>query len=152
MLWPDINPSCISNNLCLDHELYFIRFHLLTEFDEAKRSCRKRLDGHNRRRRKPQPDVMNSASFMTSQQGYIFTTALYFNSPYVIRNIELSVRHIVNHDSPSMLTYCIDRLRYLAACNPPCSLLLQVAHFYLIQQFSFYKIVASGIRIHNDQG
>ncbi|XP_037466565.1 squamosa promoter-binding-like protein 16 [Triticum dicoccoides] len=49
------------------------RFHLLTEFDEAKRSCRKRLDGHNRRRRKPQPDVMNSASFMTSQQGTRFS-------------------------------------------------------------------------------
>ncbi|CAA6667869.1 unnamed protein product [Spirodela intermedia] len=28
-------------------------FHLLAEFDEVKRSCRKRLDGHNRRRRKP---------------------------------------------------------------------------------------------------
>lgn len=31
------------------------RFHCLVEFDEGKRSCRKRLDGHNRRRRKPQP-------------------------------------------------------------------------------------------------
>uniref|UniRef100_A0A7N0T1J8 SBP-type domain-containing protein n=1 Tax=Kalanchoe fedtschenkoi TaxID=63787 RepID=A0A7N0T1J8_KALFE len=29
------------------------RFHLLDEFDEDKRSCRKRLAGHNRRRRKP---------------------------------------------------------------------------------------------------
>jgi hypothetical protein len=28
------------------------RFHVLTEFDEAKRSCRKRLAEHNRRRRK----------------------------------------------------------------------------------------------------
>nr|GEW81808.1 squamosa promoter-binding-like protein 13A [Tanacetum cinerariifolium] len=32
-----------------------LRFQPLEEFDEAKRSCRKRLDGHNRRRRKPQP-------------------------------------------------------------------------------------------------
>lgn len=31
------------------------RFHALTEFDEGKRSCRKRLADHNRRRRKPQP-------------------------------------------------------------------------------------------------
>lgn len=46
---------------------------MLTEFDETKRSCRKRLDGHNRRRRKPQPDPMNSASFMTSQQGTRFS-------------------------------------------------------------------------------
>ncbi|CAI9283407.1 unnamed protein product [Lactuca saligna] len=29
------------------------RFHSVGEFDEVKRSCRKRLDGHNRRRRKP---------------------------------------------------------------------------------------------------
>lgn len=30
------------------------RFHLLSEFDDGKRSCRKRLAGHNERRRKPQ--------------------------------------------------------------------------------------------------
>ena len=29
------------------------RFHVLSEFDEVKRSCRKRLAEHNRRRRKP---------------------------------------------------------------------------------------------------
>uniref|UniRef100_A0A5B6Z413 Putative squamosa promoter-binding-like protein 6 isoform X3 n=1 Tax=Davidia involucrata TaxID=16924 RepID=A0A5B6Z413_DAVIN len=29
------------------------RFHLLSEFDDGKRSCRKRLAGHNERRRKP---------------------------------------------------------------------------------------------------
>ncbi|CAM0952250.1 unnamed protein product [Alopecurus aequalis] len=50
------------------------RFHLLGEFDEAKRSCRKRLDGHNRRRRKPQVDSMNSGSFMTTQQGTRFAS------------------------------------------------------------------------------
>nr|CAD1821884.1 unnamed protein product [Ananas comosus var. bracteatus] len=32
------------------------RFHLLQEFDEGKRSCRRRLVGHNRRRRKTHPD------------------------------------------------------------------------------------------------
>lgn len=32
------------------------RFHPLAEFDEGKRSCRRRLAGHNRRRRKTQPD------------------------------------------------------------------------------------------------
>ncbi|RLM61447.1 teosinte glume architecture 1 [Panicum miliaceum] len=49
------------------------RFHLLAEFDDTKRSCRKRLDGHNRRRRKPQPDTMASASFIASQQGTRFS-------------------------------------------------------------------------------
>ncbi|KAH9331138.1 hypothetical protein KI387_003246, partial [Taxus chinensis] len=33
-------------------------FHELIEFDEGKRSCRRRLAGHNERRRKPQPDPM----------------------------------------------------------------------------------------------
>lgn len=64
----------------------FFRFHLLQEFDEAKRSCRKRLDGHNRRRRKPQPDPMNSASYLASQQGiflFIITT-LWYRSSYKI--------------------------------------------------------------------
>ncbi|GLJ43036.1 hypothetical protein SUGI_0893270 [Cryptomeria japonica] len=36
------------------------RFHALSEFDEAKRSCRKRLADHNRRRRKPQPNAVTS--------------------------------------------------------------------------------------------
>ncbi|KAG0580797.1 hypothetical protein KC19_4G200200 [Ceratodon purpureus] len=37
------------------------RFHHLGEFDEGKRSCRKRLADHNRRRRKPQPNASTSA-------------------------------------------------------------------------------------------
>ncbi|XP_054807553.1 squamosa promoter-binding-like protein 16 [Prosopis cineraria] len=47
------------------------RFHSLVEFDEGKRSCRKRLDGHNRRRRKPQPEPlpMTSARFLAECPG-----------------------------------------------------------------------------------
>ncbi|KAI3757031.1 hypothetical protein L6452_04564 [Arctium lappa] len=36
------------------------RFHPLSEFDEGKRSCRRRLAGHNRRRRKTQPEDVAS--------------------------------------------------------------------------------------------
>ncbi|KAJ7958018.1 Squamosa promoter binding-like protein [Quillaja saponaria] len=36
------------------------RFHLLSEFDEGKRSCRRRLAGHNRRRRKTQAEDVTS--------------------------------------------------------------------------------------------
>ncbi|KAF8405616.1 hypothetical protein HHK36_010523 [Tetracentron sinense] len=36
------------------------RFHPLSEFDEGKRSCRRRLAGHNRRRRKTQPEDVSS--------------------------------------------------------------------------------------------
>uniref|UniRef100_A0A0D9V9N6 SBP-type domain-containing protein n=1 Tax=Leersia perrieri TaxID=77586 RepID=A0A0D9V9N6_9ORYZ len=45
------------------------RFHLLGEFDEEKRSCRKRLDGHNKRRRKPQPDPLNPNSLFANHHG-----------------------------------------------------------------------------------
>ncbi|TVU35997.1 hypothetical protein EJB05_17906 [Eragrostis curvula] len=45
------------------------RFHLLGEFDEVKRSCRKRLDGHNRRRRKPQPDPLNPGGLFSNHHG-----------------------------------------------------------------------------------
>ncbi|ESW10549.1 hypothetical protein PHAVU_009G219200 [Phaseolus vulgaris] len=40
------------------------RFHVLQEFDEGKRSCRRRLAGHNKRRRKTHPDasVVNDGS------------------------------------------------------------------------------------------
>ena len=39
------------------------RFHALRELDEGKRSCRKGLAGHNRRRRKTHPDtVLNGGS------------------------------------------------------------------------------------------
>ncbi|RAL45068.1 hypothetical protein DM860_003827 [Cuscuta australis] len=37
------------------------RFHLLSEFDEGKRSCRRRLAGHNKRRRKSQPTDDNTS-------------------------------------------------------------------------------------------
>lgn len=47
------------------------RFHSLEEFDEGKRSCRKRLEGHNRRRRKPQPETlpMNHGNFLSASPG-----------------------------------------------------------------------------------
>ncbi|KAM7500234.1 hypothetical protein LguiA_024648 [Lonicera macranthoides] len=41
------------------------RFHLLPEFDQGKRSCRRRLAGHNERRRKPPPGSMLSTRYGT---------------------------------------------------------------------------------------
>ncbi|KAJ4976952.1 hypothetical protein NE237_002058 [Protea cynaroides] len=38
------------------------RFHELSEFDEAKRSCRRRLAGHNERRRKSSTDSHGEGS------------------------------------------------------------------------------------------
>ncbi|CAA0824385.1 Squamosa promoter-binding-like protein 14 [Striga hermonthica] len=42
------------------------RFHPLTEFDEGKRSCRRRLAGHNRRRRKTQAEETTSRVLVPS--------------------------------------------------------------------------------------
>ncbi|MQL98453.1 hypothetical protein Taro_031166 [Colocasia esculenta] len=44
------------------------RFHMLAEFDEGKRSCRRRLAGHNRRRRKTQPEDVSSRPIPPSNQ------------------------------------------------------------------------------------
>nr|XP_029122793.1 squamosa promoter-binding-like protein 15 isoform X2 [Elaeis guineensis] len=44
------------------------RFHPLSEFDEGKRSCRRRLAGHNRRRRKTQPEDVSSRLLLPGNQ------------------------------------------------------------------------------------
>ncbi|XP_021723074.1 squamosa promoter-binding-like protein 13A [Chenopodium quinoa] len=59
------------------------RFHSLGEFDEGKRSCRKRLEGHNRRRRKPQPEPLpvNHGNFFSASQGSRFLA--FSNQPII---------------------------------------------------------------------
>ncbi|KAI3777674.1 hypothetical protein L1987_47475 [Smallanthus sonchifolius] len=49
------SPQVLINGQSLRFCQQCSRFHSLEEFNEGKRSCRKRLDGHNRRRRKPRP-------------------------------------------------------------------------------------------------
>lgn len=44
------------------------RFHPLQEFDEDKRSCRRRLAGHNRRRRKTQPDAAAARALLLAEE------------------------------------------------------------------------------------
>ncbi|KAI4343398.1 hypothetical protein L6164_010750 [Bauhinia variegata] len=45
------------------------RFHRLSEFDDKKRSCRRRLSDHNARRRKPHPEItqLNPSAFSLSE-------------------------------------------------------------------------------------
>ncbi|GFP88389.1 squamosa promoter-binding-like protein 12 [Phtheirospermum japonicum] len=56
------------------------RFHSLCEFDEKKRSCRRRLSDHNARRRKPQQDTMQFNSTRISSPFYGGTHYLLNNS------------------------------------------------------------------------
>nr|AVV48332.1 squamosa promoter binding-like protein [Litchi chinensis] len=69
------------------------RFHLLSEFDNGKRSCRKRLADHNRRRRKSQQQqpsnqenqksqLDNSPSDTLANTGYRISTG--FRSSFVV--------------------------------------------------------------------
>ncbi|KAL8150334.1 hypothetical protein V2J09_020142 [Rumex salicifolius] len=54
------------------------RFHVLHEFDEGKRSCRRRLAGHNKRRRKAQPEPVMSVQPANDEQAsnYILISLL----------------------------------------------------------------------------
>ncbi|KAG2697794.1 hypothetical protein I3760_07G122500 [Carya illinoinensis] len=54
------------------------RFQELQEFDEGKRSCRRRLAGHNKRRRKTNPDTVVNGSTMNDDQtsGYLLISLL----------------------------------------------------------------------------
>ncbi|KAK8508042.1 hypothetical protein V6N13_055501 [Hibiscus sabdariffa] len=66
------------------------RFHLLAEFDDGKRSCRKRLAGHNERRRKLHFNTFSGKShkLMHSYQGTKFLgTSISKRAPVVIPNV-----------------------------------------------------------------
>ncbi|XP_066352910.1 squamosa promoter-binding-like protein 6 [Miscanthus floridulus] len=54
------------------------RFHLVQEFDEGKRSCRRRLAGHNRRRRKTHPDtaIGGTASIEDKVSNYLLLSLI----------------------------------------------------------------------------
>ncbi|MCD7462848.1 hypothetical protein HAX54_049464 [Datura stramonium] len=45
------------------------RFHALQEFDEGKRSCRRRLAGHNKRRRKTHPENVANGASVNDERG-----------------------------------------------------------------------------------
>ncbi|KAF8396084.1 hypothetical protein HHK36_017696 [Tetracentron sinense] len=62
---PGISLHALSGQLSLQRCLlqFVFRFHLLPEFDQGKRSCRRRLAGHNERRRKPTPASLLSSRY-----------------------------------------------------------------------------------------
>ncbi|KAI7997543.1 Squamosa promoter-binding-like protein 17 [Camellia lanceoleosa] len=52
-----------SEYLSFDSSMLSSMFHQLPEFDQGKRSCRRRLAGHNERRRKPPPGSLLSSRY-----------------------------------------------------------------------------------------
>ncbi|XP_073306470.1 squamosa promoter-binding-like protein 16 [Primulina huaijiensis] len=107
------------------------RFHSLVEFDEGKRSCRKRLDGHNRRRRKPQPDTLSRSSSLIFSTSPAIDSAriLSFGSPQILRSAVVSSSWAgdAKADSDLMLYNNQRHLNYIERQNslPQCS-----AHSY----------------------
>lgn len=93
------------------------RFHALVEFDEAKRSCRRRLAGHNERRRKS-----------SQEQNSLSRKHYHGGQPHLLKNSEcaLSLLSPTNYhpwnsgsatSSPDLPARCSAALRELIAEN-----------------------------------
>ncbi len=61
---------------------------MLSEFDEGKRSCRRRLAGHNERRRKLQPDAQNPAALSSRSSSPMHTDAFHMHGTAVSLSLE----------------------------------------------------------------
>ncbi|XP_049375450.1 squamosa promoter-binding-like protein 6 [Solanum verrucosum] len=77
------------------------RFHLLAEFDDGKRSCRKRLAGHNERRRKPHTGLHSGRAGKHFQpfSGTRFQGSFFATSSFICQDIlGGSLLHQPKHD------------------------------------------------------
>ncbi|CAA3014437.1 squamosa promoter-binding 12 isoform X1 [Olea europaea subsp. europaea] len=90
------------------------RFHDLSEFDDKKRSCRRRLSDHNARRRRLQPESIHLSSAGLSSLLYERTSqnVLFNGLPISLSNRK--GENIYN----SMLTQADDSLTYRRPCLP----------------------------------
>ncbi|KAI3796688.1 hypothetical protein L1987_39367 [Smallanthus sonchifolius] len=68
------------------------RFHLLSEFDNGKRSCRRRLADHNRRRRKSSQNQDHSKSFVTVTSNQSLSSEITSS----VRNPSLAILQLEN--------------------------------------------------------
>ncbi|PPR88537.1 hypothetical protein GOBAR_AA32146 [Gossypium barbadense] len=75
------------------------RFHELPEFDEAKRSCRRRLAGHNERRRKSSAES-SSAAESSNRRGMMISAQLK-ESHYLADDQRARVNPMAIHGSSS---------------------------------------------------
>ncbi|XP_011100677.1 squamosa promoter-binding-like protein 1 [Sesamum indicum] len=87
------------------------RFHGLQEFDEGKRSCRRRLAGHNKRRRKTHPDNLVNAATQSDEQGsnYLLISLLRILSNIHSNNSDQTkdqdlLSHLLRNLAPTGLT------------------------------------------------
>lgn len=102
------------------------RFHVLDEFDEGKRSCRRRLAGHNLRRRKKQPEAihsLHSASF-----SYLQDDKHVLSNPGLLhQHHQRSTNFMASSLDHTSLQTCHTQILKLLGIPTPSSLQLQ--HF-----------------------
>ncbi|KAK8509550.1 hypothetical protein V6N13_093420 [Hibiscus sabdariffa] len=104
------------------------RFHVVSEFDDSKRSCRRRLAGHNERRRKTSHD---SASRNSAQDNKLMTGSFPYLSPQTGRALSLLSSNANSWISPSDLsTRSSAALRELIAENRATIVLDQDWHLH----------------------
>ncbi|XP_057468455.1 LOW QUALITY PROTEIN: squamosa promoter-binding-like protein 1 [Actinidia eriantha] len=85
------------------------RFHVLQEFDEGKRSCRRRLAGHNRRRRKTHPESVVNGGSLNDERGssYVLVSLL-----RILSNMHTSSSDQMKHQD--LLSHLLRNLASLA--------------------------------------
>ncbi|KAL9397192.1 hypothetical protein Peur_011445 [Populus x canadensis] len=87
------------------------RFHVLQEFDEGKRSCRRRLAGHNKRRRKTNPDTVGNGSSMNDDQnsGYLLISLLrILSNMHSNRSDETTDQDLLTHLLRSLASHSVE--------------------------------------------
>ncbi|XP_062183310.1 putative squamosa promoter-binding-like protein 19 isoform X2 [Phragmites australis] len=99
------------------------RFHMLSKFDEGKRSCRKRLDDHNRRRRKQHHDVTNLGGLFPYHQG-TFKAPKQFPFSHDGGSMLSASRHGLLLDQDSSRTRSSTCNRLSGTLDPECALSL----------------------------
>ncbi|XP_037496239.1 squamosa promoter-binding-like protein 1 [Jatropha curcas] len=87
------------------------RFHVLQEFDEGKRSCRRRLAGHNKRRRKTNPDAVANGTSLNDEQtsSYLLISLLrILSNMHSNRSDQVTDQDLLSHLLRSLASHTID--------------------------------------------
>ncbi|XP_059633524.1 squamosa promoter-binding-like protein 3 isoform X2 [Cornus florida] len=75
------------------------RFHSLSEFDEMKRSCRRRLSNHNARRRKPHQETIPFDSTILSSSLYGLKESMLYSNLDVAPNLRCALSLLSTNSS-----------------------------------------------------
>ncbi|OAY48854.1 squamosa promoter-binding-like protein 1 [Manihot esculenta] len=87
------------------------RFHVLQEFDEGKRSCRRRLAGHNKRRRKTNPEAAGNGSSLNDDQttSYLLISLLrILSNMHSNRSDQVTDQDLLSHLLKSLGSHTIE--------------------------------------------